>query len=70
MHLPTLKELEKVPKAWFCNVIFSVVGKQFEDWVTHKIRERNERVTVARDLNINMDPRVLAAWHQSNAVSM
>ena len=69
-HLPILKELEKVPKAWVCNVIFSVIGSQFEDWVADRIRKRNERVTVLRDLNIDMDPKVLAAWHGSNAVSM
>ena len=61
-HLPILKELEKVPKAWCCNVIFSVVGDQFEAWVYDRIRARNERVTAIRDLNINVDPRVLAAF--------
>ena len=69
-HLPILKEIEKVPKAWLCTIIYSVVGKQFAGWVQERIGERNEKVTVIRDLNINIDPKVLAAFNISNAVSM
>jgi hypothetical protein len=61
-HLPILKELEKVPKQWLCNVIYSVMGSNFAQWVQERVRERNERVTVLRDLNINIDPQVLAAF--------
>jgi hypothetical protein len=69
-HLPILKELEKVPKQWLCNVIYSVIGDDFSNWVVHKVKERNDRVTVLRDLNINIDSQVLAAFQSSNAVSM
>jgi hypothetical protein len=55
-HLPILKELEKCPKQWLVNVIYSVLGNPFAQWVAEKVRERNEKVTVLRDLNINIDP--------------
>ena len=65
-HLPTLKELEKVPNSWLCTVIYTVVGEQFSNWVKHKIQERNQKVTVLRDLDIKIDPKVLAAFNCSS----
>jgi hypothetical protein len=56
IHLPILKELEKIPKQWLCNLLYSVIGDDFARWVSERIKERNERVTVLRDLNINIDP--------------
>jgi hypothetical protein len=41
MYLPVLKELEKVPKQWLVNCIYSIVGEDFASWVSHKIKERN-----------------------------
>jgi hypothetical protein len=70
LHLPDLKELTKCPKAWVVNITYSVVGDTFAAWVHQRIRERNEKVTVQRDLNISIDPQVLAAFMSSNAVSM
>jgi hypothetical protein len=70
MYLPDLKELSKVPKAYICNITYSVVGDTFAEWVHHRIKERNEKVTIKRDLNISIQPSVLAAFLSSNAVSM
>jgi hypothetical protein len=69
-HLPDEKELCKLPKSWICNITYSVVGDSFAEWVHQRIVERNEKVTIKRDLNISIEPRVLAAFLSSNAVSM
>jgi hypothetical protein len=40
-HLPILKELEKVPKQWLVNTIYSIIGDDFAEWVSIRIKERN-----------------------------
>jgi hypothetical protein len=55
-HFPEAKELCKIPKGWLCNITYSVVGETFAEWVRQRIVERNQRVTVKRDLNINIQP--------------
>jgi hypothetical protein len=70
IHLPDAKEICKCPKQWLVNIIYSVVGEDFADWVKQRIKERNDKVTVLRDLNISIHPEVLAAFQSSNAVSM
>jgi hypothetical protein len=69
-HLPVLKEIPKVPKQWLVNIVYSVVGDDFAIWVEDRISKRNEFVTVKKDLNISIDPVVLAAFQKSNAVSL
>jgi hypothetical protein len=69
-YLPCMKEIEKLPKAWLCNTIYSVVGKDFLEWVEDCISKRNEKVTVAKDIMINVAPDILKAFESSNAVSL
>ena len=68
-YLPDGQELRKAPRQWIVNVAASILGKPFQDWVGAKIKERNATVTEERNMLINMDPRVAAAFHASNAVS-
>ena len=43
-YLPaTPKEVLKLPRAYLCNVIYTVLGQQFADWVRQMIQERNEK---------------------------
>ena len=68
-YLPDDKELRKTPKQWICNVGATVIGAPFQQWVGDRIKERNEAVTVQKNMLIAMDPRVAAAFHASTAVS-
>jgi hypothetical protein len=52
------------------NIIYSVYGKPFQAWVDDRIRTRNEKVAVQKDVMINVDPAILKAFESSNAVSM
>ena len=40
-YLPDQQEIHKAPKDWICNVIFSVVGSPFTDWVKLQVEVRN-----------------------------
>ena len=68
-HLPDGKELRKTPRQWILNVIATIVGKPFHEWVNQRIDERNAAVVEEHHLGITMDPQVAAAFHASTAVS-
>lgn len=58
-----------MPKQWVVNVAASLLGKKFTDWVTDKIKHRNEKVAIERDVMISVDPDIAAAFQGSSAVS-
>jgi len=70
MALPDkLVEAKKFPKPYLCNLIYTLVGDDFKQWVKTQINTRNERVAVEANLNIEMDPAIAAAFNNSTAVS-
>ena len=46
------------------NVFYTLVGKNFYDFVQEKISERNENLAKDQDLMIKMDPEVAKAFHR------
>ena len=68
-HLPDAIELHKVSREWICNIIATVMGTVFTDWVKEKIDERNEEVKEKGDMHIELDPDVAEAFKNSTAVS-
>jgi hypothetical protein len=54
--------MEKLPKQWIVNVIYSSIGKDFADWVKARVIERNTNIVKVRQLGIDMDPGVFAAF--------
>ena len=40
-YLPDGRDMDRMPRAWITNVIYSVVGQPFKDYVNQKIEARN-----------------------------
>ena len=57
-YLPEEKERFKLPKQWVVNITYTMAGEDFADWVKQAIEERNHKLTVEKDLMINIDPDV------------
>lgn len=68
-YLPIQKELKTLPKQFLVNVIYTIVKGPFNEWVKGRISERNTKIMAKRDLLIDMDPDVAAAFENSNAIS-
>lgn len=68
-YLPDSKEISQLPRQWLANVIYTVFGQQFAQWIEEKILERNKKLEVKQNLLINMDPSVAAAFEASKQVS-
>ena len=61
-RLPCEKEIVKLPKQYLVNVIYTVAGEDFAKWVKEKIEARNTKVQTDKDLMINVDPAIAAAF--------
>ena len=48
-YLPDPQDLARVNRQWLCNVINSVVGKPFADWVEAQVQDRNQKLAVKND---------------------
>ena len=69
-YLPDGKELRKVPRQWICNIIATIIGVPFVEWVQARINERNAQIVEEKQLAIPMDKDILAAFNASTAVSV
>lgn len=63
------KEIKKMPRQYIANVIFTLVGRPFEEFINQRIEARHRKIAEDRDLNIELDPEIAALFQASNAVS-
>ena len=50
-------------------MIYTVVGPRFQIWVQECIKQRDEKLTEDRNLNLELDPQVASFFSQSTSVS-
>ena len=67
--LPVVREIRKMPRTYVCNVIYTLVGTTFKDWVFRSCKDRNDRLKKAQDTTIVLDPRIAAAYEASTFIS-
>lgn len=63
------REINKLPRQYLANLIYTMVGDPFRNWIEKKIQERNEKIMKEKNLAIEMDPDVLKAFRTSHYVS-
>ena len=67
--LPTvLREREKLPRGYIGNLIYTVVGEPFKQWVEVKVNERHA-LRRQEEEQIHMDPEIAKAFRESQAVA-
>ena len=64
------REVEKLPRAYLANLIYTCVGDPFKTWVDEEIAKRNNKLVQEQNLTIDMDPEVAAAFMASQHVSV
>ena len=68
-YMPDAQEIHKVPKQWIANVANSILKNIFSDWVKAQVESRNETVRSKKNMMIQMDPEIAAAFAASSKVS-
>ena len=51
-------EIDKLPRQYIGNIIYTVVGQAFDDWVQQQIEIRNEKVKTEANMAIEMDAEI------------
>ena len=68
--LPPESEIEKLPRQYIINVIYTLVGEPFSKWVDGRVNARNEKILNEQDLLIEMDPELAGIFRQSTSMSL
>ena len=61
-YLPDAKDIRKTPRSWVFSIASTVIGQPFRDWVAYCIKERNEAIVREKNLGVNLDPSIYAAF--------
>ena len=67
--LPIQRECYRLERSYLCNLIYSIVGEPFKDWVDERVNKRNNKVAVEGNQFINMDPEIARIFQASTQVS-
>ena len=62
-------EVENLHRGYVANVIYTIVGDNFKDWVDKKLKERTKKMAEEKDLNIKMDPQIYKIFKASTSIS-
>jgi hypothetical protein len=63
------REIDKLLRKYVGNLIYTLVGQPFADWVEDVIQDRNKKLAEDRNMAIEMDPEVYKVFMASTAVS-
>ena len=67
--LPIPRECLRLERSYLCNLVYSIVGEPFKEWVDERVNRRNTRVAVEGNKYINMDPEIARIFQASTQVS-
>ena len=57
-YLPDKQEIIKIPKQWLVNVAYTIIGNDFDAWISQKIEERNAKLVDSQLVMISVDPEI------------
>lgn len=68
-YLPDGPDMDRIQRQWLINVIHTIVGNDFSEWVQRQVDARNDKVTEKQSLSLEMDPEIAQAFYDSKQVS-
>ena len=69
VRLPDPKDIHRLPKQFLINIVYTICGESFANWVKEKVEERNNKVAVDKGLLIEVDEEIANAFAASTAIS-
>ena len=63
------REIERLPRAYIANIIYTIVGQPFKTWVEQQVALRNQKVALEGAKMIEMDPEIARIFQQSQSIS-
>ena len=63
------REVLKLPRYYIANVIYTIVGEEFANWVNRRVNIRNKKVPQEENM-IELDPEIFEIYQKSTSVSV
>ena len=63
------REVLKLPRDYVANIIHTLVGEPFAQWVQAQVQARNAKIAAERDMMVDLDPEIATLFNSSTAVS-
>ena len=57
-YMPEPVELEKYPRQWKINIIYTLVGEEFKKWVKTKVEEYHQKIKDQQNNEFEMDKEI------------
>ena len=61
-YLPDERDMHRLPRYFIMNIIYTIVGQPIKEFVSKGVKERNDQVAENRNLIIDLDPEIAAAF--------
>ena len=58
-----------MPKNYVANIMRTIIGPDFDNWVNQRIEERNQKMLTEHNMMISVDPQIYQAYMNSTNVS-
>ena len=68
-YLPDERDCYRLPRQYMLNLVYTLSGETFANWVQSNIAERNNELAAKQDLMIEMDPQIAKAFAESTQIS-
>ena len=68
-YLPIEKEIKKLTRSYLGNVIYTIVGEAFVEWVDSRINDRNAKIQATQNNIAYIDPEIAAILQNSTTIS-
>ena len=62
-------EIDMLHRQYIANLIYTLVGGPFQDWVDKVLKNRSKKLAEERNLNIHMDPEIARIFKASTTIS-
>ena len=57
-------------RTYLGNVVYTVIGEAFNDWVQERVNERNDKIKQSQSMMIDLDPEIAQIFQASQSVSV
>ena len=65
----SMLEIKKLPRQYLINVIYTIMGSEFKQYVDELIQKRHQRIAEDATQNIIMDADIVEAFQKSQAIN-
>ena len=68
-YLTDQRDINRLPRQFLINLLSTLLGSEFSDWVNAIVEARILKVATDRKMLLDLNPKIAQAFHNSTAVN-